>query len=77
MQQGNAPTGLSIGASLSSALSRRSLINNEEYSANRAKINYLREVLENWTETNERGHNDFVRLHNDMSQLVQAGEQAK
>jgi hypothetical protein len=55
----------------------RAIVDNDSYELNQTRINYLQQVLDQWKATNEQGHNNYVKLRNEMTRRVQLGEQAK
>jgi hypothetical protein len=53
------------------------LVSHEQYTHNNARLEQLQEVLDNWKRSNEMGHDQWVRMQNEVMQIIEAGEQAK
>ena len=52
------------------------LVSHEQYTHNQARLEQLQEVLNNWKRSNEQGHDQWVRMQNEVMQIIEAGEQA-
>jgi hypothetical protein len=77
MQQGNARNVARIGPDPSSAINQRLLVNDQEYITNQQKIERLQGLLDDWKSQNEQGHNDYRAIEEQMTHLIQMGEQAR
>jgi hypothetical protein len=52
------------------------LASHDQYTDNHARLEQPQEVLNNWKRTNEQGRDQWVRLQNEVMQIIEAGEQA-
>ena len=60
-----------------SAIQSVALVTQEQYSFNQARLDRMQRILDNWKAGNEQKYDQWIRMQNEMINVVEAGEQAK